>query len=334
MSLSDEHYALKIWLEKSAKQLNLQVTNYTWSEKWIPGYCDVGITIEVGKKIYVGRAGADSLDMALIKAAAEAIERTAITFNNLPTSNGLAAHFSDEIAMQFAKVELIERDQFFCHYLTKTKPQKIAIENLLSEDWLELISKLKNLDVKCEFFLMRKMGGLFSIICTAKGEKFKKPFGVIIGLGCSQFEKSAAQKSVQELMKNVMAIVELDEVRSMSLQSFLKLEKPSPKNHQALAMDLEYSRQISSFFPEGMPVQLQAKEEKMDYSNTWNFTKLSLSTELEGCPIKVYRAENPRFQNLYFGQTVRSSFNKQRLEEFYGHSLSDEDLQWLPHPLG
>ena len=122
---------LSRWLLDNYKTLELRSTQFNWVSEWLPGFHDFGVSITIGGRIFHGRGMASHSQLAFEKAGAEAIER-AFCYENGISSSGVAAHPQIKLAQIKAQDELIERDRFFCHYLTKTPFQKMSMENFSS----------------------------------------------------------------------------------------------------------------------------------------------------------------------------------------------------------
>lgn len=317
------------WLERAVDKLDLRVTNYSWPQKYLLDYHDIALTLKIENKEFLGRGGGSTSNEAIVKAMAEAIERAAIGYNDLSTSNGLAAHFNSEEAKKNAKAELIERDQFFCHFLTKANAAPLDSSDFLSAQQGKLMKLLEEKKIETKFYKFQTSQEHFSVSCVVNGKNFNRPFGLIVGLGCCEKLSVAAERAFLEALRSIVAASELGERVAISLKEFSALKVYSPKEHRMLASDLQYASQFSS---RGL-VSHREEALRQEYEAFWFYKKLNLPPLLVESPFVVYQAINPRLQGLYFGPTTKKALNWQRLEEFAGRPLKDEDIEWLPHPL-
>lgn len=228
---------LSRWLLDNHKALKLRATQFKWVEEWLPHFHDFEVSIVVDGRTVKGRGIDQNSDLAFTKAGAEAIER-AICIGKGLSSCGVAVHTENKLAKINARNELIERDRFFCHYLTKTAFQKKAPElkktpelpnelsgNLTGEgtgglageltsrltnepasglaeiDFAHLQEKLNTHAVEIQIFEMSPLNSIRSMICIAQGEKT----GLVLGLGASENSEVATQKALIECLMNVVA---------------------------------------------------------------------------------------------------------------------------------
>ena len=111
--------AIGRWLISHRQDLNLQVDRLTWIKDWLPEQNHFNVEISLDGASATGSGIDEIADMAFVKAGAEAIERLICAQNQI-RSSGVAAHIDDKMAQENAAHELLERDAFLCHYLTKT----------------------------------------------------------------------------------------------------------------------------------------------------------------------------------------------------------------------
>ena len=175
------------WLLNNKQQLKLKGTKLTWVDEWLPGYFDYGIEVEIDGEKYEGRGTDLNEELAFIKGAVEAFEK-AVFKNNKLKIGGFSGHKNQELADIKAKLELIERDSFMCHYLTKTPFKQIREDEEKIEDIpiMNIKTKLKGLGINLNIYQMNTaIKGIYACACISEGINYKKPFGVITGLGCN-----------------------------------------------------------------------------------------------------------------------------------------------------
>ena len=125
--------------------------------------------------------------------------RTSRTLFLHSTTNGCAGHFSKDVAVLSALFEVIERDAFLVHWLTKISPRKLAVESLpeslkkrveLFKEWGYVISILiTTTDIKMP---------CVNIICSTKNSgDFHK---ITLSGACRLTYREAIEKGLDELI--------------------------------------------------------------------------------------------------------------------------------------
>ena len=185
----------------NSQALNLKVEKLTWTEKWLPGYNHVHVEISLDGMMANG-SGIDRVgDTAFIKAGVEAVERI-ICLQNKISSNGVAGHIDDALAKQNAKYELLERDAFLSHYLTRTP--LIDIELGKNALYQKIVEKL-TFGVDFQVFAMKTPEDYFGHFCLCTpAEDVPAEFSSIIGLGFSDERDKSLSKSMLECYPNVI----------------------------------------------------------------------------------------------------------------------------------
>lgn len=309
------------WLVLHSKALALEVNHFTWTKDWLPRYTDVSISLRWKDKTFIGRSLALSEEESLVTAGAEALERLAQAQNEIPTSNGMAAHFSRDAAHEGGLRELVERDRFLCHFLTGT-PFLPFDEKILDEDLRAVIARLAKLGVRLEMREMRRLNEFFSIACAAFGESYERPFGMVAGFGCDQDLKSAAQRAFLECIRHVLPLIEEGDA-PLTLDEFSRVPYPGPEEHYRLALNLDMAReQARLFLPEAGSSVLQIE----------NFP---LRTEVKELPMElpgdlpgflVVQVSCKDLQPFYFGVPKEDNINREALRRF-----SKNPIKLQPH---
>ncbi len=311
------------WLLQNKAELELRVERLHWINEWLPGMHDIRVIIYRGGQSFVGRGIADNPDLALTKAGAEAIERAYCLLNGI-SSCGVAVHTDESLAQLNAKLELIERDLFFCHYLTRTPFYEASDETGYLN---RLHEQFRSIEVSFNLMKMRRCDDVFSFIALASGEKS----GLVVGLGCSLDKKIAQLKAICECVMNSVAAIE-GNVAPMSLNEFSAGEG-SPEVHRRLYLGEQGLRVENSWMLEaslGQDKEIQPLQREFQYEN------LTIADDiLSSSPLTAKRCLSENLQKTFFGSTVAERLNLRRLAEFMGtESIDEEDLNFLPHPLG
>lgn len=320
----DDRNRIFDWLLSKKDELNLKVKSYTWGDEWLPGYKDFTIQLTFEGRDYTGRGTAAEESTAFIKAAMEAVERTLIRHNGVANSNGIALHIDENKAREKAMGELVERDRFFCHYLTGTPFKPVDLESIENKTLLGCVHKLKERGVEIQLSEMRKLGPFYSAICMG----FGKDFYMTLGMGCSPDYQEALEGACMENIRHVVALVENPPASEdfLSIDEFKAMARPGVRNHIELALHPEYRLQEVLRNP--------VKQEDIAMDEALQITRLELPPFFAELPIFGYRAHSEAYQSLFFGQTTEDKVNMKRLSEFAGRELSFDEIEKCPHPLG
>lgn len=309
------------WALKNAAPLDLKIEHTTWISEFFPDLTDVAVHIHISDHKWDGWGWGRSEEIALAKAIAEAMERSVLQQYVFPTSNGLAAHLTPEKAANAARSELIERDLFLSHFLTKT-----PLQSFKNESDLGSVSKFRNwlsergADLK--FYNLSDLGTL----CLIDGRR--AGFGFSIGIAIKGSLSESVIASTIEAGRRVHRILTgRDKLNPMQIEEFLSLGRPSFTDHGRLSLNPAYANQIAFLFEtdiEWTPSLLcEVDVEPLFLSNS----------ELTPCPLHFARATSPAAQNLFLGAPKIELVNLKRLSEFTGRPMSWADINPLPHPL-
>ena len=312
-----ENKKLNAWLLNNHKQLALKATQFHWTQDWMPDYCDLEVSIVLNGKQYVGRGMDKNSDFAFTKAGAEALERAFCFEGNVATC-GVAVHTDEKLAKENAQNELIERDRFFCHYLTKTPFKKIDFDN-----YCGVQDKLKKYDVVMKIFEMNPLNNITSFVCLCEGERV----GLVVGLGSSCKRVVAIEKAVTECLSNTVATL-YGKSFSLSFKKFNSIKIYRPKYHRMLYFGERTLIEKNSWILEGR--ELSRKKDWID-ENSFQYLRLKGGNNILGeCPLVAIKCENNLLQKSFFGKFAQKHINYERIMDFSKVS----DVNYLPHPLG
>ena len=321
---------IKRWIETSAVDLDLRILQLGWPKTWAPAFTAIQVTASIGGLDFIGQGIDVDQDIAVIKATVEAIERSVKDVHGLHSSSGLAGHGTCEQASINARNELVERDAFFCHYLTKIPFLAFDPTLPLANAALDLphISRLAR-EARIEIIMvsMTVPVGLHGIVCLAFGGDAQRPFGTIIGLVCSENIIDAIQKATLECLGNVAA--HIDEVLEspISLKEFQQLASPRVFEHMRLGLSAESAVVMRSLIGTGAP-----------HASIFNSLNIEMKTldppnGIGSCPLVFVLAESVDAQAAFFGHLHFKFLNMDRLAKFANKPLTMSDLQSHPHIL-
>lgn len=305
------------WLLNHSKELDLQVKKLSWIKEWYPELSDIEVSIKVNDKVIIGRGIANTPDLAFTKAGAEAIER-AVCIENEMNSCGIAVHTDEELARDNAKNELIERDRFFCHYLTQTPFYDLD----LSDHDLNIINKLNELGITLKIYEMSQLNEVKSAIAVSESHHT----GFNIGLGASSNQTEAKEKALLECLINTIATHDNKPSRA-NRDNILR----APEDHRHLYYENSDIRRESSWI-----LKASVKENtKFNIDESlFNFTHLASNNHLlMSSPLIFIKCSSLALQSSFFGETKKEYLNMQQLSNFSFDELSVSDINFNPHPL-
>lgn len=323
--------ALAAYLIRDAVQL--RITKLDWPEKLGFSVFDFEASIALAGKRFSGRGVHSDESIALDKAISESFERSleCLTPDQIDFG-GLAVHTDLQEAAEAAQLELIERDSFFCHFLTSTPFQK---SNLIMDSdigrRLVLVGREFGISVK-DSILSTPRGIFASAVFVFGQHSVKRSFGVRIGLGCSRTSQEAAlEKAVLEVLP-MFSFATLGAPPEVAApHELLAIGKPGPEDHikwahhpsSADAMADCLSNESSCPVAEPLDKDLIVTEQ-IHSPSAWPSVM----------PLVAVGARHPTAVRSFFGGNQIAPLFKERLERFSGRSFEKLNLPQLPHPLG
>ncbi|MBF0365603.1 MAG: YcaO-like family protein [Oligoflexia bacterium] len=325
------------WLAVHINQLDIHVNELNWISNFFEGYYDVEVFFKInGNKVFGRGISNKSKDHAVEKAITESIERSVFSevrkLSDITTS-GWAFHIDEQKAILNASLELIERDLFFCHYLTKTPFLDVSDDRDIVKGTLFEIAKRKMAMDGLEL----KLGHVFSsddfhcFICIGFGDKYSTPFGSVMGMACDLSIQDAINKAILECVPNLLAHIKGTVNKVYNESDFIKLKKFSPLDHLALSKGLENINYMRSLFST-IKSHLTCKEQTSFFLENMVIEEVSMPGIFKGCGLLGVKAINHDLQKMFFGKTTIDKVNLKRLEKFSGKKLNFCNLQTYPHP--
>lgn len=314
---------LNKWFLDHASKLDLKIGKGEWISKWCPGHFDFKAEISINESTFIGRGVDSNMDIAFSKACVEAMER-AVCFEHNLRSSGVAGHFDRDLAKENAKNELIERDAFLCHYLSKYPFELFKPIQNESIDYDNIINRLAKSGIEIKF-LKTTSANLKISLCLAVLDNG----GAIIGLAASEAVQQATEKSFFECLINTVSYLDGNSTDAISSEDFKKINNPSPYDH----FRLNLSKGSSSRFD----YVLSDFEEILMNCNSININYRELKSKnslISSSPIVFMKAESVNLQSIFYGITKEDHVNLKRLQGFTGRELTFEEIEKRIHPLG
>jgi hypothetical protein len=325
-------------IESLARLDQIQVQEFTWPKAISLDWSQYKISIFHGSNEITG-FGTDPVgDTALIKAFMESIERSYLTLGNssLKTSNGLAAHFSKNLACSNALNEIIERDSFFCHFLTKT-PFEYVSTLTFSSGVQTFLSALKKENV---ILHVRSMRSSFinrhCILIVAEKVEQQHRRGITMATACADSIQGAFDKALLEIAGPIF--FKLQNPISDRNNKSISIDEWGPEEHASLLLNPDYwywfKRQYlqTSENPIQNGIDISQNSEPHITFDQFEYSPPFIPNFSAHLAI----AKSNELQPLYFGSTSTSHLNLERLEKFFRlhHSLKSKkfEIELMEHP--
>lgn len=327
----DDAKKLIHWAINPREQFDIEIVNFDWPKRYSLEQVDYSFKLKIGEDVYDGRGMSASSEVALTKAIVESIERTAVEFNNLNSSNGLAAHFNFELAKENALCELIERDLFLCNFLTPTSGVKKLLPEMLFPEISKCMAVLESKNVNLVFFEIGNVCERRVVIAIANGFKCEKPFGCVVGLGSHNKILNAISSAFAEVVRTTVTYIEGEQCDHWEKdeQDFFKSNNFSILEHKNLALSEQYANWLWDYYQEKEQYPIVANNFRM---NDFNFESLKLATDFKDLGIEVVRVKSNLLQDLFFGKTTYEKINLDRLNN-YINGNSSKKINFRTHPL-
>lgn len=307
------------WILNNSKLLNLKVTELTWIKQFFDNCFEFRVRLTLNNEETSGFGHADNKDLALTKAIVEALERHIVFFNKLKSSNGVAAHFDEKIAIKNSFNELIERDLFLRQFYLGIPFSKLDVkapENVLNF--------LRQSNDRIEFYQTNITEFGFTLIGVIKGERFGAMISTDLVSKPNDFSASI-NKIIINLLRNYRAYLN-NNMDSISLEKFNKLDACDFTDHYKLALNIDYFQRIQFLFPEQ---KFETNQNDLNFYDDKEISsiKLNVPEEFIGCGLHFYKHQCNSILELVAGQP--------KFEEISNtlNITKASIVNKLPHPL-
>lgn len=326
--MADAQRAL-IWVLERSAQLGLEITAREWIGSVFKGWTDTSCSLNwEGRRLTAWGADSDP-DRSLLKSFAESLERIALFTSDQTNSNGFAAHLNREGADRNARNEVVERDLFFCHFLTDSPFPPLPAEDKAG-DWVKTARAwVSGHGARLRFFRLGATGAL----CVIDGLEAPRPYGLLLGLSAQEDPADSIRSAFIEAGRAAHLQFSAPDSPSLTLEQYRELKDPTFSDHGRLALNPDYARRIDQALlsPGSGTPPSSARELARERIRT---DEIRIPRPVfEDCPFVIARASSPEAQGLFRGPTTIEKVNLERLRRFSGRDLRFEDLCPLPHPL-
>ena len=317
--------------------LSFKFSEFKWTEKLKIELHDIQCEMKFNGKSILGRGTDQNRETAICKATAETLERFFLDqLLEAKTSNGVAMHIDSKSAELNALFELLERDSFFCHFLTKTPFQELKYEELVKCDICKAIVELlkyNGADVK--FGSMRSDSRFFGVICAIFGFDAPIKFGMTMGTSVRMNLQDAIYYSLIESARSAFGYILMPDEELLLASVKKNLHPSSPQDHLEVALNVDYAHHFKDTYFIKNHSPLPKIRLNLGAISIASFKpELNVGDFIVSPPLFLAKASSCELLNLYFGEFVQNDKTIERLSRFLGERISLDDINRDVHPFG
>ncbi len=325
------------WINKNSTSLGLVFTKFSWTEELSTELYDIECNLKIDGREIISRGTDSDFTTATMKATAEALERAFLQqIDEAETSNGIAVHYNREQAELSAICELLERDSFFCHFLSSTPFIEIPHHELPNcKVSKSIIDFLHSKGAEIRFGYLSTDSRLSGVVCAIFGLDLPNPFGMTLGTSVKKSFDDAVRSALIESSRSAASyFTQLGQ--PLTLNEFYKRQRPfGPFDHALLGTITDYARDFRKRFfecrnntPKYIPTDLQ------EIQITTFEPVFFGSTQIENPPIFMARASSTALLNLYFDEFKCTQNELKRISVFIGEKFDMNKVNYSLHPFG
>lgn len=311
------------WLTTQSSEAGITFSTHEWVHR-PPGFPQkiVYAHCEFKGRKYFGIGHSHSLRTGHVIAAAEVLERIAMSHAGLSNSNGCAVHTDPGLARDSARFELLERDSFLCHYYTGTRTSPLPAATLKRVE--EIRNFLRTFNREFDAGVLLNEENRPCVLAGVNGFKLSPAEGIFLGMGMAPTFEEALEKALSECLR----FVEIHQERptaSVTLEDFLRKQKKGVNDHIELAIHPEFGKSAwDRLFPPEKTFTVP--ERTLDYK----YLEFPLHEIMKDCPLVFARASCDELIDVEFGDRWEKSISPDRLRRFRNVT----EIPRVPHPLG
>jgi hypothetical protein len=309
MKVFDEVLA---WLRDNSTKIGSVIELDEWFSESLPGFYRARMRFQWKEFSLDAQGIGTSEQEAIVKCLAEYFERIVVRETKASSSNGFAAHINSEEARRRSLDELLERDAFFSHYLTRTPFEAVdysAIHGDLHPSILQLFKRVQAKGFDLRFGMMTCLSGRIGIIAAASNIRSEPKFGVVFSTACGDSRTVVLNKVGIELAGNLAWLLGLESIEAMSNTDFVKLTKFRAIDHRRLGFHLDQRQWFETMF---LPKDVETQPALSQELNV-EFVHHKIPENFDSPPFFIVQAKCPSVQRHFFGLTTEDKVNIPRL---------------------
>jgi hypothetical protein len=325
------------WINEFNQKLGLEYSMFDWTRELDDELYDIQCVLGSTEKLLAGRGTDKVKELAIVKATAECLERYFLDrLTEADSSNGVAIHPERQAAELNALFELLERDAFFCHFLTKIPFYSIG-ESKVQESALcsGLLDLLKSKGAEIRFGQMRTDSRFSGVVCAIFGTHSANGFGMTLGTSVKRTLEESILSALLESARSAVGYLSMPSDELIALRKSATGICSTPEHHLMVGLDPIYAEKFKKEFFDDTPLPVDNSE--IDLSSVTISTFMPLlddSSTGMNPPLYLSRACSSNLLSLYFGDFVASQKNLTRLGQFLGREVSHNDINKDIHPFG
>lgn len=317
------------WANCELSQYGFRMKKYSWTQSYLKGFYDFESSFTVDGVNHTGR-GIDRRPLvASVKSLCESLESYIMSQGSFVTSSsGLSVHVDRHAAYKHALNEIVERDCFLTHYLTKTPFHTI------SDDISNYVSICTKVGLNVRFGLgYSAFENLSTVICKIDLSAFD--LGFVIGLGTSETLSVAIEKSFLEAYCRSIPFVAIVSIKSspLSRYEFASKKQWCSTDHYRIGLcpdnkSMENMFSTKSFVKKYKAIDFNSID--LIERNVCDHVPLIAASKFGS----VYLTSD-KLQRHFTGPTSNSKINQERLSQFrLSLGIVKNVINDIPHPLG
>jgi hypothetical protein len=325
------------WINDYSEKLGLEYSQFDWTQELDAELYDIQCSSKSNGKIVTGRGTDKDKDTAIVKATAEVLERYFLNrLTEADSSNGVAIHTERQFAELSALFELLERDSFFCHFLTKTPFDSID-STIINEASLcrSILDLLESKGAEVRFGKMKTDYRFSAVVCAIFGTHSANGFGMTLGTSVKQTLKEGILSALLESARSAVGYLSLTSEELTTLRSADNAACSTPEHHLLVGLEPNYSERFKREFFDTPAVAFEKSELDLDDVSISSFMPLiDEDSNAINPPLYLSRASSKSLLNLYFGEFVADDHNLKRLSVFLGREILRDEINRGVHPFG
>ncbi len=318
--IPSESSQLVEWVQKWAQKLEISHLETPLHDllSSIKGYSFIHTRLKFRGHIFRGNGSDKDPELSLLKSIVEAIER-AVTIGilSLENSTGTAAHFSSDLAIRSAELELLERDSFFTHFLTMTPFIPVPNSTELSGH----IKALNSDGIVVQFFELQSLKKDISTVVCHFSLPVKGILRPVISASASPSKSQAMEKSFAEALSlsNTLLHAGMEEKMPTDKEfgPWDHIQMIFSPSHADWFRETHLSGKNTNSLPES-PIQPPVMKTEVVSLKDLPF---------EDCGLHIVKVTSPDVQNAWWGLPKREIVNFKRLQ-LLKSGLQEEDIPW------
>lgn len=325
------------WIDQYNEKLGLKYSQFGWTQGLDVELHDVQCSFNFCGKLFLGRGTDESENVAIVKATAEVLERYFLDqLSVAETSNGVAVHTVQRFAELNATFELLERDAFLCHFLTKTPFSSVELSGIQESKLFKSILKiLEAHGAEVKFGQMNTDSRFKGIVCAIFGTHSASGFGMTLGTSVRATLHESVMSSLIESARSAINYLSLNKEEVTAICRRESRHFIRPEDHLLLGLDPAYAGRFKmDFFDTGLSPSFDCQL-NLDTISVSSFQPVLDEGSLSiNPPLYLSWASSSELMSLYFGDFLVSGRKLKRLESFLGRDISAYELNKNVHPFG